>query len=288
MKYSRFEQLVLGVGVVAILGTVIAAYGDAPIPEEVFAQFLLLGVLVGAVHWGRKGGFLAAAIATVLYVVVRIPLVVSSQGLTPDISTMIVTRALTYGLVGVLGGELCSRIRYVFVRLEDNASIDEWTHVYNQRFMVRALANILGQHTRYGTVATVVLLTISPTLLGELRPTKQRKILRSVANLVRNDVRIVDEVGRLEDGRFLLILPHTPRDGGLVAADRVRQAVQDLLGAKPESVSAEILGAPEDLDRLQALLAELRGDEKEKAAEEAARRAGDAEPSGAYAPASRS
>ena len=76
MKYSRFETLVLAVGVAAVIGSLFFSMGAAPILEEIIAQFLLLGVLVGAVHWGRKGGFLAATVASLICIVMRLALVV--------------------------------------------------------------------------------------------------------------------------------------------------------------------------------------------------------------------
>ncbi len=257
MKYSKFEWLVLGIGGTAIVGTVAATYKSRPVPEEIAGQIMLLGVLIGAVHWGRRGGFLTAALATVLYTLLRVPLVVAEHGATSEVVVMVLTRAATFAVVGVLGGELCSRIQYIFARLEDATSIDEWTNVYNQRFITRTLASMLGQHTRYGTPFSVLLLSIADSLVAELRPSRQRKVLRGVASHIRNDVRLVDEVGRLEDGRFLIVLPHTPHEGALVAGDRLRRGVQDLLGAKAESVSVEVMAAPDALLGLQELHSSL-------------------------------
>ncbi len=85
MKYRLFEGIVLVVGGAAILGSVLLSFGAPLITEEVIAQLLLFGVLVGAVHWGRNGGFIAATIASLIYIVMRIPLVVAAEGLTADV-----------------------------------------------------------------------------------------------------------------------------------------------------------------------------------------------------------
>ena len=78
-------------------------------------------------------------------------------------------------------------------------------------------------------------------------------MMRAVATHIRDDVRLVDDVGRLDDGRFVLLFPQTPKAGGGVAAERVSETVRDLLGARDESVSTRVLGAPEDLTELQSL-----------------------------------
>ena len=44
-----------------------------------------------------------------------------------------------------------------------------------------------------------------PELFKDLRTSKQRSIVRGVANHIRNDIRLVDEAGRLEDGQFIVI-----------------------------------------------------------------------------------
>ena len=253
MKYSRFETLVLAVGIAAVVGSLFFSMGTAPIIEEIIAQILLLGVLVGAVHWGRRGGFLAAMAASLIYIVMRLPLVVQQEGLSTDVAALILVRVLTYGLVGIVGGELCGRIKYIFAKMEDSNAIDDWSQVYNQRFIVRALEASIGQFTRYETDFSLTLIKLSDHLLVELRPSKQRAMVRGIATYIRNDMRLVDELGRLEDGTFIAVLPHTPRDGAIVVADRLHKGVCDTVGAKDESVSVEVLATPDDSAKIQEL-----------------------------------
>jgi GGDEF domain-containing protein len=257
MKYRWFEGIVILVGGTAMLGSVLLSLGSPLVLEEVIAQLLLFAVLVGAVHWGRNGGFAAATAASLVYIAMRIPLVMEAEGLTTDVATLIVIRVLTFGLVGVVGGALCTRIKYVFARLEDSSSVDEWSQIYNQRFIARALESAHGQYARYETPYSVVLIRLDPRLLAELRPTKQRTLVRGVANTIRNDVRLVDEAGRLEDGRFIIILPHTPAEGADVVAERLSKGVSDTLGAKEDSITAQVLAAPQDVGRLDDLRATL-------------------------------
>jgi len=250
MNYSRFEALVVSIGALAITGSLVFASGGQFIIEEAVAQLLMLGVLVGAVHWGRTGGFVAALAASIIYFVMRMPLVFAEGGLTLDIVSLLLVRVLTYGLVGIVGGELCSRVKYIFVRLEGSASIDDWSRIYNQRFIVRALESAGGQFARYETPYSVVVIELSELVLQDLRPSKQRLLIRSVANYIRGDVRLVDEASRLLDGRFLVVLPHTPKTGGIVVAQRLHRGVCTVIGARDESVTTEVLGAPEDATAL--------------------------------------
>jgi GGDEF domain-containing protein len=257
VKYSHFEALALGVGAVTVLATVILALQPQPDWTEVAAQLLLLPVLVGAVHWGRKGGLVGALGATLAYLILRMPNIVLT-GLEADVLQLVLIRTVTYGFVGVVGGELCGRIKYFFAKLEDAFSIDEHSRVYNQRFVAQLLGNSLGEAERYGTVFSVALIEMSPTLTADLRPARVRSLVRAAADYIRNDVRLVDDVGRLDDGRFVLVFPHTPKDGAQIATARVRSGVRDVLGAKDDSVAARAMGSAEDRADIQALLDAIR------------------------------
>lgn len=253
MKYTQFEALVSGIGAAAIIGSLALSSQGAPVFEEVIAQLLLVLVLISAVHYGRRGGFIAALIASLIYIVLRIPLVMDSGGLTPDIVVLLLVRVLSYGLVGIAGGELCSRIRYIFASLEDSSSVDEWSQVFNQRFITRAFDSVSGQFSRYQTPYSVVVIGLSDAMFSDLRASKQRSIVRGVATHIRNDIRLVDEAGRLEDGRFLIVLPHTPKDGAQLVGERLHHGICNVLGARDDSVDALVLGAPEDAQELAAL-----------------------------------
>jgi GGDEF domain-containing protein len=257
VKYSRFEALTIGVGAVVVIATVMVAMVPQPDWIEVVAQLLLMPVLIGAVHWGRKGGMIAALGASLVYVALRLPSIVS-VGLEPDVLQLILIRTVTYGFVGIVGGEICGRIKYFFVRLEDSCSIDEHTRVFNQRFIAQLLTTHVGEATRYGAVFSVALIELAPCLTAELRPARVHTLVRAVADHIRNDVRLVDDVGRLDDGRFVLLLPHTPKDGAVVAASRVRSGVRDVLGAKDESVTLAVMCSAEELGEIQGLLDTLR------------------------------
>jgi GGDEF domain-containing protein len=253
VKYSHFEALAVGVGAVTVLATVFLALQPQPDWTEIAAQLLLLPVLVGAVHWGRRGGLVAALGATLAYLILRMPNIVLS-GLEADVLQLVLIRTVTYGFVGIVGGELCGRIKYFFAKLEDSLSIDEHSRVYNQRFVAQLLGNSLGEASRYGTVFSIALVEMAPTLTADLRPARVRSLVRAAADYIRNDVRLVDDVGRLDDGRFVLVFPHTPRDGAQIATRRVRSGVRDVLGAKDDSVAARVMGSVEDRADIQALL----------------------------------
>jgi len=257
MRYTWFERLAIWVGSITILATVISSYRVDPIIEEMVAQVLLLAVIVGAVHWGKRGGFLAAIAATGIYIVMRIPLFVEQGSLSNDLIIMIMSRTVMYGVVGILGGELCSRIKYTFAKIEDGANVDSVTKLYNDSSLAKILTQELGKYRRYGTQCSAVAIEIDPNLFVPLRTRRRNSVTKSIANHIRDDVRLVDDVARLADGRFVTLLPNTPYKGAEVVAYRIHSGVCDLLGARDESVTMTVLATPEDVEELETLIASL-------------------------------
>lgn len=245
MKYTRFETLVIALGAAVVAASVLVPRDVAPQWPELLAQALLFVTFAAAAHWGRNGGSVVATASALVYVLSRVPLM-ADQGLTNEVAGALLARLLAFAVVGIVGGEVFGRIKYFLARVDGSIMLDEYTQVYNRRYCAQALRNAIGQYQRYQTPYSVALLSLSPALFAELRPTRQRSMLKSVANFVRGDIRLVDDVGYLGDGRFLLMFPNTPKNGADVAADRLRAGVRDLLGAKDESVSTTVLSVEED------------------------------------------
>lgn len=257
MQYARFEKLVLLVGASAIIGAVALSMADGfPEMVELAAQGMLLLVLLVAVRTGRRGGLIAAIVASVIYIVLRIP-ALSATTMPGALLLIIASRLAAFGLVGVVGGELCSRVRYLMNGMENGVQIDDWSRVFNQRHACGELTKARSRFARYNEDFSVVMITLSPALFADLRPARQRSMVRAAADALRNDVRLVDEVARLSDGRFLILLPHTPLSGAQVVSARTGAHLRKTLGARDEAVRTEALSAATDLPRIDGLISGL-------------------------------
>jgi hypothetical protein len=111
----------------------------------------------------------------------------------------------------------------------------------------------LASCQRYGRPLAIVTISLEPSVLANLRPRRQRELLRDVGNRIRNGVRLVDDVGRLDDGMFMLVLPCTEPAGAQIVANRISASVRSLLGVQDPMVSAEVLGSEKDLDAIRQL-----------------------------------
>lgn len=279
MKYSRFEMLAFALGTAAIVGSAFVPATAQVIPAEFAAQLLMIIILAGALHWGRNGGFVTALIAIAIYVGMRYD-VLMTEGLSVDVITMIVSRALAYTVIGLAGGELAGRIKYVLTRVERETMIDPVTRVYSTRYAGRAIASAIGQFRRYQTPCSIVLLTVSPKLWSDLKASRMNSLMRKVASYIRNDVRLVDDVAYRGNGGFIVILPSTGAEGAAVATERLRRGVVSAIDSDDEEITVRILTCGIDDEALEELAAALTpapdpDDEEPTAPQQTGRRATD-------------
>jgi len=256
VKYSQFELLVLVLGGGAIVGSMALVTGGDPQPAEVVAQLLVVFVLGAALHWGRNGGFAAALVATLVYVFMRLPLLLS-EGLTRDMLVLVAARVVTYGVVGIVGGELAGRTKYVFARFDANPLTDETTGVYNGRYAGAAIRSGVARWDRYQMPYSVVRLSLSPALATDLRPQRARHMVRQVASHIRNDIRLVDDLAHLGDGRFLVLFPNTGAAGAAVAGDRLHRGIVAMLDIEDAALEVSVCSTETDPVTLRKLAADL-------------------------------
>jgi diguanylate cyclase (GGDEF)-like protein len=175
----------------------------------------------------------------------RVPMIMR-HGLSSDVAGLLLVRTFTYAVIGIGGGILCSRIREFLARLESTSNIDPVTQLFNQRFVTRTLRSLVLQHERYQKSFSVGLISIAGYTEAVPGPAT-RPALRATATHLRDSLRLIDEVGRLDDGRFVLVLPQTDKRGARIAVERVCGGVKRLLRASDQSVTIEVLSAEEDL-----------------------------------------
>ncbi|PKQ17273.1 MAG: hypothetical protein CVT67_00210 [Actinobacteria bacterium HGW-Actinobacteria-7] len=262
MDYGRLEKFILIIGgatVAVSTGTALAS--GSPETVEIIAQLLLFVVLFAAVKYGRRGGLVAAISASTVYVLLRLELVADGT-LSTTALYLLSSRLLAFGLIGIAGGEICGHIRYSLASVEGRSALDEWSRVFNERWAYKTLDQARGRFRRYGEPFSIVILTMSPSVMTGVRPARQRALTRLVADTIRSDIRMVDEVARLNDGRFVVIMPHTPVDGGNVVCVRLAGIVRKTIGARDEAVTVECIGMPGAEPTVDALIDSLAPEDR--------------------------
>lgn len=269
MRYRTFELLAGAFGVIAILTTVVmgVALPARTTWQEVVAQLMFLPVLFGALHYGRNGGFLSALFAVAVYVGINVPNAAASPESGTLLLELVAIRGLAYVLIGVVGGEMCSRIKYFFLSVEAGDLIDSETGIYGPLHIGRLLGSLIEQHRRYGTGFSAATLTLDPDALKKtgMSGRSGKSVMHDLAATVRSDVRAVDEVGRMSPDALLVLFPNTPPSGGQVAVERLTRTAQAMLVRRgaPEGtdvLTVEVLGYPDHPEGVVALVEQLTGE----------------------------
>jgi diguanylate cyclase (GGDEF)-like protein len=124
---------------------------------------------------------------------------------------------------------LLEELRHQAALLEQQAKVDSLTGLWNRRHVDVELENEFNRARRFGHPLTVVMIDIDhfksindrySHLLGD-------EVLRTVSQIIRKTCRTIDVVSRYGGEEFLLYLPETPADRGLIACEKIRKAVEE-------------------------------------------------------------
>jgi diguanylate cyclase (GGDEF)-like protein len=108
------------------------------------------------------------------------------------------------------------------------AVTDDLTQVYNYRFLRAALRREMKRANRFRQA--FVLLMVDVDHLKEYNDREGHLrgsyLLRDLARILSKQVRGMDLLAKYGGDEFTVILPQTPREGGISVAERIRAAVQ--------------------------------------------------------------
>ena len=106
--------------------------------------------------------------------------------------------------------------------------MDDGTGVFNFRYLDLRAAEEYERTRRYGGSAALLFLDLDKFKQVNDRFGHQtgNQVLREIANLMRQQMRSCDILGRLGGDEFLALLPQTDRKQAKVVADRLQQAIE--------------------------------------------------------------
>src|SRR5262245_30933112 len=132
------------------------------------------------------------------------------------------------------------------MRLYEETTVDALTRVHNRRFIDRRFDEELAYALRHGTELSIVLLDLDyfkhvndrhGHVAGDL-------VLRRIAEVIADQLRIEDVIARYAGGQFLVLLRGVPQDGAKALGERVRHAVQNTpLGVGRVTLRLTVSGA---------------------------------------------
>jgi len=132
--------------------------------------------------------------------------------------------------VSILGNQFALALRRVklYEEIEELAITDSLTGVHTRRYLLRRLEEELKRSESRDIDLSVLMADVDHFknfndryghLVGD-------QILRFIGELIRENIREIDIVGRYGGEEFCVILPDTDRDGANFAAERIRSAIE--------------------------------------------------------------
>ena len=115
------------------------------------------------------------------------------------------------------------------MQLEHEASVDGLTGLRNRGWLDKNLDRMARRHKFGDHPFTVVMLDVDhfKRFNDDFGHAAGDSVLKAVAQTVMKKLRPTDMAARFGGEEFVVILPDTPLDGGLIAAGRLRQAVAE-------------------------------------------------------------
>ncbi|RKZ36511.1 MAG: sensor domain-containing diguanylate cyclase [Gammaproteobacteria bacterium] len=112
--------------------------------------------------------------------------------------------------------------------LKQLSQTDGLTGLFNRRFMDEAIASELSRADRYSTPLSISLFDVDHfKKFNDTHGHEQGdRVLKGIAGTTRRVMRNVDLCCRYGGEEFLIIMPNTDRKGALLAAERLREAVE--------------------------------------------------------------
>ncbi len=246
------------VGIGGVLISILITLLDGAAITEIMGQALFVPVLFFALHYGRSYGYIAASCAALIFLIAK-SLDFDKPAFDQLTREIIVAQAALFGLVGIIGGELASRLKYIIVKFADDELIDRQTQLFSEQYVQKLVVRLLAGFERYERPFSLVFITLK----NESDSSSHARHTNRLAGIIRSNVRIMDEVGCLDDGRFCLILPDTNGKGAKLVLKRLTGAYGKVprLSNAAVDFSGDILTMPEDIAQIEKIAG---GDQKSK------------------------
>lgn len=129
-----------------------------------------------------------------------------------------------------------AELRDASSRIEELATTDTMTGLYNRRALRAALERDLARADRDATDLAILLIDIDhfKAVNDTWGPTIGDTILALVSRIILGTLRSGDVAGRYDGGKFLVVLPSTEINGARVVAERIRSTLSHHAVAGPK------------------------------------------------------
>lgn len=149
-----------------------------------------------------------------------------------------------------------------FRRIEDLTLTDEWTSLYNARFLRRCLAEEVERANRYHHPVSLVFMDLDhfKNVNDKHGHSVGSAVLREVADVLWTIVRNTDRPTRYGGDEFVVVMPETDKRGAYVLSERIRETIATKAFVTNDGVDVRITASvgiatfPDDASDASSLL----------------------------------
>jgi diguanylate cyclase (GGDEF)-like protein len=130
----------------------------------------------------------------------------------------------------------------LYTSTENRARVDELTGLFNRRHFDETIEKEIRRDFRYGNSFSLLMMDLDH--FKDYNDSKGHvygdKLLKTIANIIRNSVREIDLNFRYGGDEFAVIFPNTTIDQAFVAAERLRQEIETTMQTNNVPMTASI------------------------------------------------
>ena len=219
------QRTAFTIALVVVLAAVIYVLRELlPNPNEGVTNLYAIPIAIVAVRFGAIGGAIAALLSLALFA--------EWETTSPDVVVGPIgymSRGLAFLVLGVIVGRFASERRALVARLEEVATTDPLTGVANRRRFHGDCAVELARSRRYKRPGALLLADLDgfKGVNDSLGHEAGDQVLKSVADVLRQSVRVTDIVARIGGDEFVVLLPDTSCPDANAVAQKLRDAVPE-------------------------------------------------------------
>jgi len=108
--------------------------------------------------------------------------------------------------------------------------VDEVTGLLNPRGLYQSLEPQVSRSRRYNNLLSILIMRIEnlEDINQKFGYEKGDQLLQAISEILNDQMRWADSIGRLSDNEFMLIMPETPQDIADHLADKIRERLGEL------------------------------------------------------------
>lgn len=173
-----------------------------------------------------------AAIVTKLTQLVRITEQVRPEKEVDSARTVLQITQMAHALVAEITSHLKQQDKRI-AELENLATTDSLTRVFNRRGFEESLAHELSVARRHGVGGVLIFVDLDQfkPINDTLGHAAGDEVLRTVANLLRGHIRDTDYLGRLGGDEFAILLPRSNKRNGVRRAEELDRKLNNAYAA---------------------------------------------------------